>query len=171
MRIPFINRNGRDEPVQAAPPVLPPGGGAVIDPGNLLEVRRALAEIMAELQWDLGGLAYEMAIREHFRIDVLARRAARLQEVDAELGAVERLVRMEQTGSAGTCRRCGALHSRGAIFCEQCGNRLMDGTAPGAAPGADSYTDSEAVTIDEHWPPPDPDARVEPKPTARVRPL
>ena len=156
MRVPFINRNDRAGSEPAAPLTLPPGGGAVIDPGNLLEVRRALAEIMAELQWDLGGLAYEMAIREHFRIDVLARRAARLQEVDAELGAVERLVRMEQTGSAGTCPHCGALHSRGALFCEQCGTRLMEGAAPAAAP----YTDSHAVTIDEEWPPPEPSTRV-----------
>jgi len=34
---------------------------------------------VAELQWDLGGLAYEMAIRDHFRPDVLARRAAELR--------------------------------------------------------------------------------------------
>ena len=125
----------RRRPRTAAPPSpapLPPGGGAVIDLGNLLEVRRGLAETLAELQWDLGGLAYEMAIREHFRLDVLARRAARLQEVDAELGAVERLVRMDQSGAAGTCPRCGALHSRGALFCEQCGTKLMETARPAA---------------------------------------
>ena len=31
---------------------------------------------VAELTWDLGGLTYEMAIRDHFRLDVLIRRAA-----------------------------------------------------------------------------------------------
>jgi hypothetical protein len=163
MRVPFANRAGEAGGGPPPPPQLTPGGGAVIDPGNLLEVRRALAEILAELQWDLGGLAYEMAIREHFRIDVLARRAARLQEVDAELGAIERLVRMEQTGSAGTCGRCGALHSRGALFCEQCGTRLMGGVAPAAdEPPEPSYTDAHAVTIDEDWPPPEPSTRVHP---------
>ncbi len=51
---------------------------------------------MTELHWDLGGLAYEMAIRDHFRLDVLVRRAAILQERDAELAEVERLLRMEE---------------------------------------------------------------------------
>ena len=55
--------------------------------------RDALAEQVTELHWDLGGLAYEMAIRDHFRLDVLVRRAAVLQERDAELAEVERLLR------------------------------------------------------------------------------
>jgi hypothetical protein len=33
-----------------------------------------------------------MAIRDHFRLDVLVRRAAKLQERDAELAEVERLL-------------------------------------------------------------------------------
>jgi hypothetical protein len=91
-----------------------------------LERRRdRLAEQLAELQWDLGGLAYEMAIRDHFRIDVLVRVAARLQAVDAELGEVERLLKMEQSGAGGSCPGCGALHGRGAVFCWQCGRELM----------------------------------------------
>src|ERR1035438_8832056 len=52
--------------------------------------REELAAQVAELHWDLGGLAYEMAIRDHFRNDVLMRRAALLQERDAELAEVER---------------------------------------------------------------------------------
>lgn len=95
------------------------------DEAELRALRRTLAEQLATMQWDLGGLAYEMAIRDHFRVDVLVRRAARLQEVDAELGAVERLLRLRESGAAGTCPTCGALHSRGAMFCEQCGTRLM----------------------------------------------
>lgn len=54
--------------------------------------RDALAEQVTELHWDLGGLAYEMAIRDYFRLDVLVRRAAMLQERDAELAEVERLL-------------------------------------------------------------------------------
>jgi len=91
-----------------------------------MEQRRELAEQFAEQQWDLGGLAYEMAIRDHFRVDVLTRQAAGLQEVDSELGVVERLLRMEHGGAAGTCRSCGSLHSRGAQFCEQCGTKLIE---------------------------------------------
>ena len=52
--------------------------------------REELAAQVAELHWDLGGLAYEMAIRDHFRNDVLLRRAAQLQELDTELAEVER---------------------------------------------------------------------------------
>jgi len=93
---------------------------------DLRRRRDALAEQVAELHWDLGGLAYEMAIRDHFRLDVLVRRAAVLQERDAELAEVERLLRMEEGAVAGSCPRCAAPHSRGALFCWQCGEKLME---------------------------------------------
>jgi hypothetical protein len=89
---------------------------------------------VTELHWDLGGLAYEMAIRDHFRLDVLVRRAAVLQERDAELAEVERLLRMEQQGTAGSCPACRAPHSRGALFCWQCGAGLMERLPSTAAP-------------------------------------
>jgi hypothetical protein len=87
--------------------------------------RDELAEQVAELHWDLGGLTYEMAIRDHFRLDLLVRRAATLQERDAELAEVERLLRLEDSASAGACPACAAPHSRGALFCWQCGTTLM----------------------------------------------
>ena len=93
---------------------------------ELRERREALAEQVAQLQFDLGGLAYEMAIRDHFRLDLLVRRAAQLQQIDAELGEVERLLRLEQAGAAGACPSCQALHGRGAVFCWQCGASLME---------------------------------------------
>jgi hypothetical protein len=93
---------------------------------ELEERRTRLEEDLATLQWDLGGLTYEMAIRDHFRLDVLVRAAARLQEVDAELAEVERVLRLESAGAAGACTACGALHARGATFCWQCGTRLME---------------------------------------------
>jgi len=88
--------------------------------------RDALAEQVAELHWDLGGLTYEMAIRDHFRLDVLVRRAAILQERDAELAELERLLALEQSASVGACSNCDAPHSRGAAFCWQCGAALME---------------------------------------------
>ena len=94
--------------------------------GELTRRRERLAEDVAMAQYDLGGLAYEMAIRDHFRLDVLLRRAASLQELDAELAEVERLLRLREGGAAGTCGSCGALHSRGAVFCWQCGGRLLE---------------------------------------------
>lgn len=87
--------------------------------------RDALAERVAGLTWDLGGLTYEMAIRDHFRIEVLVRRAAELQEADAELGEVERLLAIEETAVTGSCRSCGSEHSRGAVYCWKCGQPLM----------------------------------------------
>jgi hypothetical protein len=99
---------------------------AAPDPDADLRRRRdELAERVAELTWDLGGLTYEMAIRDHFRVDVLVRRAAILQEADAELGEVERLLAAAEEGLAGTCRSCGAPHSRGAAYCWKCGQPLM----------------------------------------------
>jgi hypothetical protein len=66
--------------------------------------REELAAKVAELHWDLGGLAYEMAIRDHFRNDVLLHRAAQLQELDTELAEVERKlgdVRAQDEGPGG----------------------------------------------------------------------
>ncbi len=111
--------------VATEPAPLPPGGGRAVAPAELVERRRQLTREFAELQFDLGGLAYEMAIRDHFRVDLLARRAARLQEVDAELGAVEQLARVEGGGAAGACPNCDALYARGALFCSQCAHPLM----------------------------------------------
>jgi hypothetical protein len=111
-----------------------------------LERRRdALAEQVMEMHWDLGGLAYEMAIRDHFRLDVLVRRAAALQERDAELAEVERMLRMEHTGGAGACPHCGAPHSRGATFCWQCGATLMQRARADAGREA-TAADGEAST-------------------------
>jgi hypothetical protein len=111
--------------------------------------RDALAEQVTELHWDLGGLAYEMAIRDHFRLDVLVRRAAVLQERDGELAEVERLLRLEESASAGSCPHCAAPHSRGAVFCWQCGATLMErslvGSSPSAPPADGGADDTTAV--------------------------
>jgi len=101
---------------------------------DLQRRRDGLAKQLAELQWDLGGLAYEMAIRDHFRLDVLARQAAKLQQVDAELAEVERILQLDQAAAAGACGSCGALYARGSVFCWQCGKDLMDRGPVGSAP-------------------------------------
>ena len=123
-----IGRDGQGpDAAQGPTPPTPPAAAA--GPGgrsDLARRRDVLAAEVTELHWDLGGLAYEMAIRDHFRLDVLVRRAAILQQRDAELAEVERLLRMEQDGAAGSCPACGAPHSRGAVFCWQCGTPLME---------------------------------------------
>ncbi len=65
---------------------------------DLKRRRDQLVARVAELQWDLGGLVYEMAIRNSIRVEVLVKRAAVLQDADAELNEVERILRMEETG-------------------------------------------------------------------------
>ena len=91
-----------------------------------LERRRdQLVARVAELQWDLGGLVYEMAIRNQIKVEVLVKRAVALQDADAELNEVERIVRTEETGTAGTCSNCSAPHSSGATYCWQCGQPLL----------------------------------------------
>ena len=109
----------------------PPEGGSFAPPGGEASVidlerrRDQLSARVAELQWDLGGLVYEMAIRDAIRIDVLVRRAAALQNADAELSEVERILRLEQSATAGDCASCGAPHSSGAAYCWQCGQPLL----------------------------------------------
>lgn len=103
--------------------------------GSMPDLRRRrheLAERVAALTWDLGGLTYEMAIRDHYRLDVLARRAAELQQADAELGEVQRLLADSEAGIHGHCRSCGAVHSRGAAYCWQCGAQLLKEARPAA---------------------------------------
>jgi hypothetical protein len=124
MRLP---RPGRPKPSGdgngAAPTTL-----ATHDQNLIVDLERRRDQLVAkvaELQWDLGGLVYEMAVRNRIEVEVLVKRAAALQDADAELSEVERIVRMEQTGTAGSCSSCGAPHSTGATFCWQCGQPLL----------------------------------------------
>jgi hypothetical protein len=119
-KLPFPRRAGDTQvmPAVAAVPEVEEG----ID---LRRRRDQLSARLAELQWDLGGLTYEMATRATIRVDVLMQRAAILQDVDAELSEVERIIRMEDSGVAGTCAVCRAPHSSGAAFCWQCGSGLL----------------------------------------------
>src|ERR1700704_4112784 len=101
---------------------------STLSSGSMAELRRRrveLAERVATLTWDLGGLTYEMAVRDHYRLDVLARRAAELQQADAELDEIQRLLAGVQDGVHGQCRGCGAVHSRGAAYCWHCGAPLL----------------------------------------------
>jgi hypothetical protein len=131
--------DGQPDPgAQAAPTgtLLPLGGLTLATAGiggsmsELRGRRRELAERVAELTWDLGGLAYEMAIRDHYRLDVLSRKAAELQQAEAELGEIQRLLAGAEAGIHGECRSCGAVHSRGAAFCWHCGAPLLQEGRP-----------------------------------------
>jgi hypothetical protein len=78
-----------------------------------------LTERFALMQAELGGLFYEMAIRDHVRTEVLMAKAAALQRVDAELAHVEHLLSGGEP-AGGHCKACGALHAAAAAFCSQC---------------------------------------------------
>ena len=121
-----MRRIGLAQPAPPPPPEPgPPGSAQAADETELMQRRSELARRFAEIQWDLGGMTYEMAIRDHFRLDVLVRRAAELQEVEAQLAETERLLRLEEGGAAGACPSCGSLYARGAVFCWNCGHRLL----------------------------------------------
>jgi hypothetical protein len=112
-----------------AGPVAAPGASTATEGPKTVDLERRRDKLTArfvELQWDLGGLVYEMAIRNRIRVDILVQRAAVLQDTDAELGEVERILRMEETGTAGTCTSCGAPHSSGAAYCWQCGQPILE---------------------------------------------
>ena len=131
------------------PPRLPPPGLKKPDPGaakkpkeaaeeaakeaelkeeesaELIGQRDRLLEKFTVMQADLGGAFYEMAIRDHVRLDVLTRKAAELQRVDAELLAVERVLELERADAAGLCPGCGAPYGHAVRFCAQCGTPLV----------------------------------------------
>jgi hypothetical protein len=91
-----------------------------------LERRRdVLKARVAEMQWDLGGLVYEMAIRDRIHIDVLIKRAALLQDADSELSEIERILKLEHSATADVCPSCAAPHSTGASYCWQCGQPIL----------------------------------------------
>jgi hypothetical protein len=111
----------RKRPV-VADTVTPPASEA-----ELVAQRDRLVERFAIMQSELGGLFYEMAIRDHVRMDVLIPKAAELQRVDAELSQLERIIESGSSNAGGECPRCGAVYARGAAFCALCAHPL---TAP-----------------------------------------
>ncbi len=94
---------------------------------ELLAERDRLTERFALMQSELGGLFYEMAIRDHVRMEILIEKAAELQRLDAELGQVEQLLADGAIGLGGRCEKCGAAYARGAAFCGQCANPVSSG--------------------------------------------
>jgi hypothetical protein len=91
---------------------------------ELLAQRERLTERFALMQSELGGLFYEMAIRDHVQMDVLISKAAALQRVDSELAQLEHLLHEGNAAIGGQCPSCGATYARGAAFCAQCATPL-----------------------------------------------
>ena len=110
---------------KAATPKAPAESIAKDESAELIAQRDRLLEKFTVMQADLGGAFYEMAIRDHVRLDVLTRKAAELQRVDAELLAIERVLELERADAAGLCASCGAPYGHGVRFCAQCGHALV----------------------------------------------
>jgi len=99
---------------------------AATEPVNreLIAERDRLLEKFTVMQTDLGGAFYEMAIRDHVKLDILTRKAAELQRLDIELGQIEEALERLGAGVTGECARCGTPYEPGARFCSRCGNEL-----------------------------------------------
>ncbi|MFN8216841.1 MAG: zinc ribbon domain-containing protein [Solirubrobacterales bacterium] len=135
-RLGRLTRRSGARPGPASAPAAKPAATAataapVDDTAKLIAQRDRLLEKFTVMQADLGGAFYEMAIRDHVRLDVLTRKAAELQRVDAELLAVERALEVERSDAAGLCPACGGPYGHGVRFCPQCGNPLVPLEATG----------------------------------------
>jgi hypothetical protein len=136
-------------PTAVSPPPAPAAaaaGGRELEPTSQ---RQRLAAEFDAIQYDLGGLVYEMATRDHFRLDVLSQRAAKLQAVDAELARAEG--RPVPPALAASCPSCSTPLVAGAAFCPGCGRALTSsapavGTAPAAPAQGPPARSSTAVT-------------------------
>jgi hypothetical protein len=131
MRLPGRTSGNSAQQAAAAAPTTGATGSAASAPPTESQIvdlerrRDVLKARVAELQWDLGGLVYEMAIRDRIRVEVLVKRAAVLQDADSELNEIQRILHLEHTATAGVCASCGAPHSTGASFCWQCGQPIL----------------------------------------------
>jgi len=110
---------------RSATPTHPAGSVSLAGPDpELLAQRDRLIERFALMQSELGGLFYEMAIRDHVRMEVLIPKAAELQRVDGELAQLDRMIDSGDASVGGHCPACGAVYARGAAFCAQCAHPL-----------------------------------------------
>lgn len=128
-------------------------GEAKVDPA-LVARRDRLVERFTAHQLDLGGVLYEMAIRDHVVMPVLLERAAVLQGVEADLKRAQAEVDeaeaalaaarasardgARESGSASdgssepisrsagvrSCGSCGADAAVESSFCSACGEKL-----------------------------------------------
>jgi hypothetical protein len=117
-------KSARKKPRQEPAPEPPKTEPAPEESAELRAQRDRLLEKFTIMQTDLGGAFYEMAIRDHVRMDVLTRKAAELQRVDAELLALDRELELQRSDAAGLCPSCNSPYGPADRFCPQCGYSL-----------------------------------------------
>ena len=108
-----------------AAPTTPSETETKAEHAELVAQRDRLLEKFTVMQADLGGAFYEMAIRDHVRLDILTRKAAELQRVDADLLAAERALELARADAAGLCPSCQSPYGAADRFCPQCGHSLV----------------------------------------------
>jgi hypothetical protein len=125
VKLPVLSKPGADNSKPAPNKQNAPGGRTTGGPDSeLLTQRDRLTERFALMQSELGGLFYEMAVRDHVQLDVLVQRAAELQKVDLELAQVEHLLAEKELTLGGNCPSCQTAYAKGAVFCSQCASPL-----------------------------------------------
>jgi hypothetical protein len=62
---------------------------SAVPDAELVAEHERLTEQIVLMQSELGGLFYEMAIRDHLQLQLLVERAAELQRLEGELRDVE----------------------------------------------------------------------------------
>jgi hypothetical protein len=117
-------KSARKKPHRQPPPEPPKTEPTPEESAELRAQRDRLLEKFTIMQTDLGGAFYEMAIRDHVRMDILTRKAAELQRVDAELLALERALELQRSDAAGLCPSCNSPYGPADRFCPQCGHSL-----------------------------------------------
>ena len=79
------------------------------DNHELVAERDRLTERFVLMQSELGGLFYEMAIRDHLQLDLLVERAAAMQRVEDELRRVELQLGKRKPITASLSALCGVM--------------------------------------------------------------
>jgi len=125
LRRPAPAPTAKPKPAAPVAPVAPSEAESKAEHAELIAQRDRLLEKFTVMQADLGGAFYEMAIRDHVRLDVLTRKAAELQRVDADLLAAERALELARADAAGLCPSCQSPYGAADRFCPQCGHSLV----------------------------------------------
>ena len=114
---------------RATSPPAPADAGAPRRAPSCAAARR-LTERFALMQSELGGAFYEMAIRDHVRLDVLIARPPSCSGSTPSCGARAGCSRPRRRRHGGHCPSLRCPSARGAAFCPQCASTAGRRDAP-----------------------------------------
>jgi hypothetical protein len=141
-----VSASAADAPTTLAPAVVPEERAPEdAKPGfrERTRLRRRMRELrrLREISFrDLGGLSFELHRFGRDRSDLVAQKMQSLEQIDAELRAIEGalnarrpLIELREPGIAA-CPRCATLHGTDANFCPGCGTPLRGSVVGEAGP-------------------------------------